>query len=249
MNKIGATETYDPCFDLSWVNNLQEANIIITKNLTNEVIKTLVENKDKCILHATITGWGGTPIEPNVPNANKMFSALCRLIELGFPANQIVVRIDPIIPTEYGLRILDKVLSCIPSDITRVRVSIIDMYYHVVARWNQLRLSDPRFCMPSSSFTCDHHQMDLVAKVCSKWKFRFTFETCAEPYLTNTFPSIFDKVGCVSRKDLDILGVIIPLEGPSRQRKTCLCPSNKVQIIKRKPGRCPHGCIYCYWKD
>ena len=53
---IGITETSDPCFHLDIFDNLYNANIIITKNLTNKMIEKLIENKDKCILHMTITG-------------------------------------------------------------------------------------------------------------------------------------------------------------------------------------------------
>ena len=47
---IGVTETSDPCFHLDLFDNLYNANIIITKNLTNQLIEKLVENKDKELL-------------------------------------------------------------------------------------------------------------------------------------------------------------------------------------------------------
>ena len=34
-NKIGTTETGDPCLDFGWTNRLRPVNIIITKNLSN----------------------------------------------------------------------------------------------------------------------------------------------------------------------------------------------------------------------
>ena len=41
---IGITETSDPCFHLDIFDNLYNANIIITKNLTNNLIEKLIEN-------------------------------------------------------------------------------------------------------------------------------------------------------------------------------------------------------------
>lgn len=41
-NKIGITETCDISFDLGVFDNLEEANIIITKRLTNELINKLL---------------------------------------------------------------------------------------------------------------------------------------------------------------------------------------------------------------
>ena len=56
-NKIGTTETGDPCWDLGWINRLRPVNIIITKNLSNEMIDTLLTDEcmRTCILHLTIT--------------------------------------------------------------------------------------------------------------------------------------------------------------------------------------------------
>lgn len=257
MVRIGATETYDPCFDMSWSENLYEANIIITKNISNQIISKLLENKEKCILHATITGWGGTMLEPNVPTVPNNVSQLLTLIDSGFPAKQIVIRIDPIIPNEYGLRILDRLLEYLknklPSEINRVRVSVIDMYSHVIDRWRNMLSATKdeykyRYEIPSTNFTCSQIQFEKIARILESYSDRFNFESCAEPKF-NSITNVVEKVGCVSNKDLDILGVSIELEGPSRQRKTCLCPGNKYQLIKRKPGRCPHNCVYCYWKD
>ena len=40
---IGITETSDPCFHLDLFDNLYDANIIITKNLSNRLIDKLIE--------------------------------------------------------------------------------------------------------------------------------------------------------------------------------------------------------------
>ena len=59
---IGITETSDPCFHLDLFDKLYEANIIITKNLSTKLIEKLIENKDRCILHMTVTGMGVSKI-------------------------------------------------------------------------------------------------------------------------------------------------------------------------------------------
>ena len=40
---IGITETSDPCFHLDLFDNLYEANIIITKNLSYKLIEKFIE--------------------------------------------------------------------------------------------------------------------------------------------------------------------------------------------------------------
>ena len=48
-----------------------------------------------------------------------------------------------------------------------------------------------------------------------------------------------------SRRESD--GII--LEGKKDGRKECQCPSNKYELIKDKPHRCEHKCLYCFWKN
>ena len=65
--RFGTTEISAPCFHLEIFENLYDGNLIITKRLTPALIDKLVENKNKCILHVTCTGMGGSKIEPLVP--------------------------------------------------------------------------------------------------------------------------------------------------------------------------------------
>ena len=36
------------------------------------------------------------------------------------------------------------------------------------------------------------------------------------------------------------------LMGNKGQRKGCLCPQNKCELLSHK-SQCQHGCLYCYW--
>ena len=127
-NKIGITESGDPCFDFSWVKNIQDANIIITKGLNDRMIKELIKNKDKIILHLTCTGNGGTDIEPNVLTPEKLKERLLILLKKGFNSNQIVLRIDPIILNKkyYNNSFIPVVLF--KNIIKRLRFSFLNMF-------------------------------------------------------------------------------------------------------------------------
>lgn len=241
VNEIGVTETYDPCFDYSWVDNLRPVNIIITKSLTDKMIDTLLTEDcmKSCILHLTVTGWGGSWVEPGVGGYKWSKKQFDKLIDKGFDYNKCILRLDPIIPTEHGLYLANEVLTEFKNSfIFTVRVSVLDMYSHV-----KDRMGDKA---PYSSFHAPDYMMDNVNKLLNKWSNIYSFESCAEPKLITA-----KKIGCVSKADIDIIkpSTEVSIIGSSRQRSTCLCPSNKVNIIKRKPGRCPHKCIYCYWKD
>ena len=119
---IGICESTDPSWHLEIFDNLYSGNIIITKRLTDKLIDKLVENKDRCILHFTVTGFGDTKVEPLVPSVEQSFKKFKKLIEDGFPIEHVVLRIDPIIPTDKGintaLRVIDVFKNC---GIKRVR--------------------------------------------------------------------------------------------------------------------------------
>ena len=133
---IGITETSDPCFHLDIFDNLYDANIIITKNLSSKMIEKLIENKDKCILHMTVTGMGGSKIEPFVPEPSINLKQIKKLIENGFPVQQIVLRIDPIVITDKGINTCINVLEMFKDvGIKRVRISFMDMYNHTKKRF------------------------------------------------------------------------------------------------------------------
>ena len=92
----GITETGEVAFNLDCFNNLYMGNTIITKRLTEKLIDKIVENKEKIILHLTVTGHGGDILEPLVPTVYQTREKFSILIEKGFPVGQVVLRIDRI---------------------------------------------------------------------------------------------------------------------------------------------------------
>lgn len=265
MIKIGATDCGEPCFNLSWVDKLKDVDgaVIISKGLgheSHEFKNALLDNKDKIIFHCTITGLGGTNVEPNVPDYMTTLRYLDALISLGFPSNHVVIRIDPIIGSNLfsQLRVDDTPVSgmerslvgyqsIIKSIITRAtdlgiarfRISFLDIYPHVRKRFKELGFLVPEWAM-------DFDEMDNWKIFFQDIRVRFpiTIESCAEKFLPKCF-----QVGCISKRDFEILG-LDPNEcqGKCYQRKTCLCSGNKVELLQdRKP--CSHGCLYCFWMD
>ena len=103
--KVGITEAGDAGIDLSWAKKLDAVNgaVLVTKNVTSGFISKVLENPTKLIIHATCTGYGGTAVEPNVPAWQTQASAVQKMVLEGFPKERVVIRVDPIIPTERGL--------------------------------------------------------------------------------------------------------------------------------------------------
>ena len=238
--KIGITENTDPCFHLDIFDHLYTGNIIVTKRLTDKFIEKLVDNKDKCILHLTVTGFGGTKVEPFVPTVETVSEKFKQLLDKGFPVEQTVLRIDPIIPTDKGLEKVQHVIDTFKNyNIKRVRFSVLDMYEHVKERFKDAGLPLPyeTFHAPLSKRTEIYEQLKEYGR-----QYDFEVEACGEHGI--------ESIPCLSQKDIDILKLTdkIQLIGTKNQRRTCSCPSNKTQLYHNAPEQCSHKCLYCYWK-
>lgn len=233
--KIGITERGDIAFDSQWVDRFDEMDfsILISKGLPSSNLQFfMIENSDKIIFHATTTGYGGTILEPNIVDFKTRIDKL-RLFCESFPLSHVVIRVDPIICTSKGIAVAEKVIAyAINSGFNRFRYSFIDMYPHVKDRFIKAGLPIPTVDINST--------LAMINVFEKKYPGLISFESCAE----NTK----HQVGCISSRDLDILGLKGELNGSANQRKGCLCPFGKTELLNRKHP-CPHNCLYCYWKD
>lgn len=248
--KIGVTEAGDAGIDLSWVKKLDNVDgaVVITKNVSAEFCDAVIENRGKLIIHATITGYGGTILEPNVPHLKENFDALQSLVQRGFPREHMVIRVDPIIPTTKGIQVaFDVFRRAIDNGFSRFRVSIIDMYPHVRERFKDSGLPRPYgdigfFPSTNQIKAVDEMLMGVFVYYGTR-NLAPTIECCAEPKLVNAL-----HCGCVSYHDLYLLGLDAAEDDHiGHQRSNCMCYSGKQELLENKK-RCPHGCLYCYWK-
>jgi DNA repair photolyase len=240
--RIGVTEAGEVAFNLDVFDRLYSGNIVITKRLTDKLIEKLVEHKDKIILHLTITGFGGSRIELFVPRAIDTHKGLTKLLEAGFPASHVVLRVDPIVPTERGINTaLDVIRAFSGLGIKRVRFSFLDNYKHVKDRFEKEGIPE----LYGGEF---HAPLELRLEYAKKIEETAknagfeSIEACGEPGI--------ESISCLSQKDIDILGLTdqITLEGSAEQRKSCHCPANKSELLRVKPHQCENKCLYCYWR-
>ena len=199
-----------------------------------------------------IDQYGHSALEPNVPTPYEEFAAIMELAKAGFPMEKIVIRIDPIIPTEKGLSVAYRtMISFMEMGFQRYRVSVIDMYPHARNRFKKAGLPLP---YGDNGFAPSQAQLskvdDMLRQTKQFWEGLdngkvLRIESCAEPGLTEPI-----ACGCISDYDLNLLGFSEDAEsnGAGYQRKGCMCYAGKTELLKHKT-RCPHGCLYCYWKD
>ncbi len=234
MIKIGVTERLDAGLDFSWYEKYKKGKydglILITKCLSNEFIEKASEVNS--IVHATITGYGGSVLEPNVKLwtwSAEQFSNLVNKIG----KERVVLRIDPIVPSDNITAFL--VYNKLSKFNTRVRISFLDNYPHVKERFVKVGLTPLEY-----SF---HAPLELRKEIYTKFN-NPDIEVCGEP-------GFGDKnVGCVSERDLKILNIDYnedDLKYKGFQRKECKCLSVKREMFTERK-QCPNGCLYCYWK-
>lgn len=258
--KIGITERGDAGLDLSWVEKLPlvDGTILITKNLRPAFRQAALAamRETPLVVHVGCTGLGSLPMEPHVPAPSQQLDWLEAFIDEGFPVENLVLRIDPIIPVPRGLMraraVLDEMLRRdIP--VTRVRFSVYDEYKHA-----RQRLIDNGFkpIYPKGNFQCSEEQKLAVVEMLAKYP--FTFESCAEDWAeamaddwADAHAGSFETRGCISEKDLAIMGLKPEDYGAGRNiqgRNGCHCLACKTELLNCR-HQCPHGCLYCYWKD
>lgn len=227
---IGVTERGDPAIDQQWLPWVVEGKpaILISKNPGRLYVLLHCHTKDpNVIIHCTITGYGSTVLEPNVPKPSDALDGYKRMVEK-FGSDRVVLRVDPVIPTLKGRDLAKRIIDAGMSIAnTRVRISFLDMYPHVKERFlsKKIPLLDYDF----------HAPLALREEV---WDELGRPEVCGEPG--------FKCTGCISEKDCEILGVY---HGTRhwKQRPTCNCAGNKFELLNNKK-QCGHFCLYCYWK-
>lgn len=92
MYRIGVTESGDAAIGLSWVQKMGTVDgaVVITKQITHGFLDAVLDHQKKLIVHATLTGYGGSVLEPCVPTPDEQFEAVQALVDSGFPQEKIV---------------------------------------------------------------------------------------------------------------------------------------------------------------
>lgn len=241
MLKIGITERGDAGLDLSWRDKVssRKVNGIIAITKDPEKLLQFVPIKCPLIIHCTITGLGRM-WEPNVPQTMEAIRAYQDLVYL-YGGDKVILRIDPIIPY---MPFIENALSVLKFRKGKVRISFMDMYPHVRLRF--LETMGTRFNLWEDL----HAPLTERLAVLKRLEQTGPIEVCGEPGIPCT--------GCVSKSDLVTMGLESPLIQLSSmstnkyplkgQRTACKCLAVKTELLSNR-HRCPHKCLYCYWKD
>jgi len=195
---------------------------------------------DHIFCHFTVTGLGGTPLEPGVLPWKEAMEQLLPLIRLLGHPRRVTLRFDPIIYwKEDGVRSnlpyaegIFKACAC--QGVKDVRISFATLYSKVLTRpgWSWY---DPPWeeRLKIAGFLVDMgRSLGLTIHACSA----HTLES------VGALPS-----SCIDGRLLSELhpkGLVASAEKDRGQRKECGCT---VSVDIGSYGqRCPGGCVYCY---
>jgi hypothetical protein len=201
----------------------------------------LLKKQTNAAVSITITGWGGTWLEPGVEKPEKMVKFFnITLKKIG--AERMRLRIDPVVPTEEGFARAKSVAEGIKEPVDVV-TSLIQLYRRQEKVFYKLEVDLTRYSIKSGR--ARYPEKELAEKwlqilLCANSGFRGKVQFCGMPY------EIYGAVhtGCVDEKLLRAIGVRdFRKIRPGKQRPGCKCVITKKQVIG---GKCLHGCLYCY---
>jgi len=205
----------------------------------------LLGSYDQVYLHFTVTGLGGTAVEPGAPTLREALAQLPGCVAFAGNPLRVSVRFDPVVFWEEG----GSLRSNLPHfrDIADVaaglgirdlRTSFAQWYGKAKRRAAARRF---RFVDPS-----DEGKKSYAAILAEEATRRgLSLFACSQPSLIGV-PGVIPSA-CI---DAGLLASLHPGREPASPRKDrsqragCLCTESK--DIGSYTQACPHGCVYCY---
>jgi len=242
--------TFYPDYAVDRIKQIGVENIhtlvIWTKNpkniLSHPGLKNCLEELDHIYILLTVTGLGGTPLEPFAPDTEEVFGQLPQIIDFIGSPQRLAIRYDPLIDalhkgkrhiSNINMNLFEEILEKASSlGIKRIIVSYVTLYKKVIER-----LKRNEFAI------VDHKIEEITDFIKNKMKPRveklgMELSTCVLPDLTTK--------GCI---DGNTLSLLHPKQEPCSkakdrsQRQTCHC--TKSYDIGQWFS-CYHNCLYCY---
>ncbi len=208
-------------------------------------LKDLLEAYDQVYCHFTVTGLGGTAVEPGVPSLREALDQLPGLTAFAGHPLRISVRFDPVLFWEDG----GAVRSNLPSfpeiaaaaaglGIRDIRTSFAQWYGKAKRRAATRRFP---FVDPSD----EEKRAHAAALAGIAAAHGLTLFACCQPALAGV-PGIKPSA-CIDASLLESLYPGREKASPRKdrsQRAGCFCTESK--DIGSYTQTCPHGCVYCY---
>jgi hypothetical protein len=208
-------------------------------------LRDLLAGYDQLYLHFTVTGLGGTPIEPGALPYREALGQLAGLVAAVGDPRRVSIRFDPVLHWEENGTVRSNwpVFPEVAEAAARhglrdIRMSFAQWYGKAKRRAAVRRF--PFVDPPDDEKRARAAEMAAVAAATG-----LVLSACCQPALAGV-PGLRPSA-CI---DGELLASLHPRREPASKRKdrgqraACLCTESK--DIGSYQQTCPHGCVYCY---
>lgn len=204
-------------------------------------------------IHCTMTGLGGTSWEPHMHAPSLIVDSCLQLMkEYELSPESVTLRIDPIVNEALGVQMGEATIFVKAFAEFGVRdciLSVLDYYPHVRARMSRYKFD----VEPCRTFQIAKPRRDELISffyhLCSGFGVRV--HLCAEQiptWMVEQRVKGIDVEGCASRASWERLGIDDLMSITRRQRGSCTCDLDKLDLLRGLNKGCEDGCMYCYWR-
>lgn len=206
--------------------------VLWTKNPHN-LIKLGLDYK-RIALQLTITGLGGTKVEPNVPNYKDVIKDLNILIKEGLNPKLINWRFDPII---LGYNTNSELVRTLAYEISKLGIS--RCIFSFITWYGKVRKNWPEGYTDQGMNIEKQKGIVLLLKQIFN-TYGISLYSCAQKH----FNDIVESSSCIDRNYYNkITGYDFETGKDISQRKLCGCT---LSIDIGSYYMCEHKCLYCY---
>ena len=217
--------------------------VLWTKNpfniLYNDKLRSQLQKYNQLILHLSITGLGGTLLEPKVPKPEKIFSLLPQLSDFFEGSERIIVRFDPVVHMQMpdgsyvcNLAFFDSLAPILShNDIKQVVTSWVHIYGKVAKRLE-------KFGIKVIDITKEKQRQEGEWLKERARDYGIQLQGCCVP----SWP----RSSCIDGQlynQLHPQGSVTSTKRAAGQRKLCGCTKS---LDIGWYHACIHGCVYCY---
>ncbi len=202
-------------------------------------LNSLVKSLDQVFVLFSITGLGGTELEPGVPGADTAMDMMPQLVTLVKSPKRIRIRFDPIVhflmPDGREICNLDFFEILAPQ-------AAAQGIYHIITSWVEIYTKVEKRLLKRGLSIIDIDDAQKIRE--NEW-----LESIAEKYgiqLDGCCVPGWPRSRCIDGYLLNELhpkGLKASVSKASGQRPLCGCTKSKDIGWYHK---CPHGCLYCY---
>ena len=213
---------------------------LVGPGLLADFVRHVIENP---FVHLTVTGLGGSALEPRAPTTREVLDLLDPLIErLRSQPRRLLWRFDPLLRgvsslatfgelcRELGGRGVERCIISYPSSLSLKGPLEAQYRRHGLSGWTRAQKRD--FALRLAEVAA-RHDLKLFA--------------CNQPGVVADCGGAVRAASCISAglaAELHPRGLPLSLGKDPAQRRNCNCAAS--HDIGRYDDRCGSGCVYCY---